>query len=98
MKLQVARGVPDRALRFDDETVVFNPLSWDTHILNAAAAAVFDYIADAPRSPQDIEAFLAEALASDQRDQCAEHAARLVRDLMALGLIEQVTQAAHAHC
>lgn len=37
-------------LRFGDEALVFNPASWETHLLNASAALVLDALAAGPRS------------------------------------------------
>lgn len=72
---------------FEDEWVVFNPLSWEVHILNAAAAAVYHLLAEAPRSPLEIESLLRELLVETERDRAAEHARRVVADLRSLGLV-----------
>lgn len=50
---------------FGDEAVVFNPLSWETHVVNAATARVLSLLAEhadagAPEEAQ-IRAWLAEA-------------------------------------
>lgn len=88
MLFRVARSASQRALLFDDELVVFNPETWDTHILNAAAALVFSELATAPRSAQEIESLLADALTADERENAADQARRLLDDLHTLGLIE----------
>lgn len=85
------RAVPDiRVLDFGDEVVVFNPLSWDAHLLNAAAAAVLELLIEAPRSDDDIAAFLREALHDAERNAAAEHARRLLEELTRLGLVRTI--------
>ena len=74
---------------FEDEWVVFNPLSWEVHILNAAASAIYQLLADAPRRLSEIESLLRELLVEAEQEQAAEHAQRVVRDLIALGLVTE---------
>lgn len=76
-----------RQVAFDDEIVVMNPRSWDVHVLNAAAALTYEFLAAAPRSLSDIESLLADVLAEDQRHLAPDHAKRIVADLMDLGLV-----------
>jgi PqqD family protein of HPr-rel-A system len=76
-----------RICDFDDETVVFNPLSWETHVLNPAAAAVLELLQEAPRSLDDVEAFLAEALDPDEACAAHDHAQRVLEELSELRLI-----------
>lgn len=72
---------------FDDEAVVFDPLSWDAHLLNPAAIAVVELLLESHRSEAEIAAFLANALEADEQPQAAVHTARLIRDLQSLGLV-----------
>ena len=53
---------PDlRILRFDDESVVFNPFLWHTHLLNAAAALILDALEEeGPASAADLAAALGD--------------------------------------
>lgn len=74
-------------LFFDGEWVVFNPASWEVHILNEAASAVYEYLAQAPRSLQEIECLLQDLLVEDERRGAGEHAQRVIRELASLGLV-----------
>ncbi len=84
-------------LDFGDEFIVFNPLSWDAHLLNAAAAAVLDLLAEAPRSAAEVGAFLAEALQESERESASEHAAHLLEELNRLGLAQAADGDSFAH-
>jgi PqqD family protein of HPr-rel-A system len=72
---------------FDDEAVVFDPLSWDAHLLNPAAIAVLELLQLSPRTEADVIAFLAEALQANDQPHAAAHGTRLLHDLQSLGLI-----------
>ena len=72
---------------FEDEAVVFNPLSWDAHLLNPAAIAVLELLLEAPRFGDEITAFLREALQPDEQPQSSAYAQRLISELQALGLV-----------
>jgi len=76
-----------RVLEFEDEAVVFNPLSWDAHLLNPAAIAVLELLLEAPRSEDEIAAFLTEALQPDEQSQASAYAQRLINELQTLGLV-----------
>ncbi len=79
---------------FDGECVVFNPSSWEIHILNEAASAVYEWLAASPRSLLEIEALLADLLVADERSAAGDHARRVIQDLMSLGLLIDDGQAA----
>jgi PqqD family protein of HPr-rel-A system len=72
---------------FDDEAVVFDPLSWDAHLLNPAAVAVLELLIEAPRSEFDVVDFLSKALQPDEQPKAPAHAQRLIGELHRLGLI-----------
>jgi PqqD family protein of HPr-rel-A system len=76
-----------RVHTFEDEAVVFDPLSWDAHLLNPAAIAVLDLLIEAPRAEDEIAAFLREALQPEEQPQASSHAQRLITELQALGLV-----------
>ncbi|MCX8113647.1 MAG: HPr-rel-A system PqqD family peptide chaperone [Burkholderiaceae bacterium] len=84
-------------LDFGDEFVVFNPLSWDAHLLNAAAAAVLDLLAEAPHTETDVAAFLQETLLDSEREAAPEHARQLLEELIRLGLVRTVDEEPVAH-
>lgn len=72
---------------FDDEFVVFNPLSWDVHVLNPAASAVYDFLLDGAASSAEVEILLRELLVEDEQGTAGEYARRVIDDLKALGLV-----------
>ena len=79
---------PDvRVIRFGDEAVVFNPLSWETHLLNQTAAHVVDSLRRGSQSAWE----LAAALTEDLDPECApeaysEQIERLMEELEGFGL------------
>ena len=85
-----------RVRAFDDEAVVFDPLSWDAHLLNPAALAVLDLFLSTPRSEVEVAAFLADALQHAEQAEAPAHAQRLIRELQSLGLIHCIEGTPHA--
>jgi PqqD family protein of HPr-rel-A system len=85
-----AKGL--RVLNFEDESVVFNPTSWDAHLLNASAAAVLDLLAQGPRSVADVEVLLTEALLEAEQSDATGHAQRLLHEFEQLGLVRQLKE------
>lgn len=77
-----------RAVLLDDELVVFNPTTWETHILNAAAAVVLDALAEHPRTEREIADLLRDGIAEPDACRAAEWATDLLRQLESLSLIE----------
>jgi PqqD family protein of HPr-rel-A system len=84
-RFEIIEGL--RFVDLDDDCVVFDPGSWDAHILNGAAAAVLDLLQQCPQSMADVQAFLSEALDPRERDFAASHAERLIDELQSLGLL-----------
>ena len=76
-----------RVLDFGDEWVVFNPLSWDAHLLNPAAASVLELLGSSAQSEQEIEAYLRDVLVDVEQAAAAQHARRLLDELVLLGLV-----------
>jgi PqqD family protein of HPr-rel-A system len=79
---------------FDDEAVVFDPVSWDAHLLNPAAIAVLELLLDAPRSENEVIEFFADALRFEEQPHAVAHAHRLIGELRSLGLIRPAECAA----
>ncbi len=75
---------------FEDGVVVFDPVSWDAHLLNPAAASVLEMCMKSPVSSREVAAFLAEALNDQDRVEASVHAMRLLCDLSELGLVNAV--------
>jgi PqqD family protein of HPr-rel-A system len=90
-RFRVAAHPDLRILRFDDESVVFNPFLWHTHLLNPAAALILDALEEGAASAAE----LAAALSDDSgrpaipEDQVAE----ALRQLAGLALVEAVEDA-----
>jgi PqqD family protein of HPr-rel-A system len=92
----VAPGV--RLCILDDEAIVFNPFSWETHLLNCAAALALDMASSGPCTEATIHALLAEVLDEQERPRAAEHARELVQQLLALRLlVEQPPESDASH-
>lgn len=88
-RFRVAAHPDLRILRFDDESVVFNPFLWHTHLLNAAAALILDALEDGPATASEVAAAMADetgapAIPADQVEQ-------LLNELAGLALVEPET-------
>jgi PqqD family protein of HPr-rel-A system len=73
-----------RIQRFDDEALVFNPVTWETHLLNGVAVRVLDGLSAGPRAEEE----LVEALRGIERDPARGEIGRFLRELDSLGLVE----------
>lgn len=82
----------DQALHlhcWDDEYVVYNNLSGDTHLLGSAAAQVLLKLQQAPADAMAVARSLASLLQVEMMDESlAPQIANLLADLNALALIE----------
>lgn len=88
LRFAVAEGLRIRSL--DDEAVVFDPLSWDAHLLNPAALAVLELLLESASSEREVAAFLAGALEPGAQPDAPAHAQRVLSELRTLGLIHPV--------
>lgn len=86
-----------RITEFDDEAVVFDPLSWEAHLLNAAATAVLDLFLSGPQTEQQVQDYLSEVLLPQEQAEAAAHAKHLIRELVSLGLIRPAAGTHGAH-
>ena len=83
-------------LDFGDEWVIFNPLSWDAHVLNPAAALVLDQLSVEAHTEAEIADCLRDVLIDAELEEAPAHARRLIDELVQLGLVRQVpADAAH---
>jgi PqqD family protein of HPr-rel-A system len=84
----------DQALQlrcWDDEFVVYNNLSGDTHLLGSAAAQILLKLQQAPSDAMTLAESLASSLRVEMMDEAlAPQIAGLLADLNALALIEQI--------
>jgi len=81
------RGI--RIHRFDDEAMVFNPLTWETHLLNGVAMSVLDALASGPRLEAEL---LDEVWGGDAEPgpgSARSEAVRFLHELDSLGLVER---------
>jgi PqqD family protein of HPr-rel-A system len=77
-----------RFQRFDDEALVFNPLTWETHLLNGVAARVLDAVSETPRTQAHL---VAELCGGDEElEATRDRVAKFLHELETLGLIERV--------
>ena len=89
MKWQVASNQTLPMCCWDDETVVYNPLSGDTHLLDAATADILKLLQHAPLDQSGIMQALPAPWHDVSTTQIAPTVARLLAELDALALIEQ---------
>ena len=85
------RALPGQALHhraWDDEYVVFNNLSGDTHLLDAGAMHMLLAVAATPGDTASLAGRLAAALGLDEQE--IQEIPAMLEDLRALSLIERV--------
>jgi PqqD family protein of HPr-rel-A system len=85
---RLRQGERLRAVALDDELVVFNPTTWETHILNAAAAVVLDALAERPRTAQQVADLLQDSICVEEASHTGRWATDLLSQLESLSLIE----------
>jgi len=90
MTLRYAAIEGIRAFDFGDECIVFNPLSWDAHLLNPAAVAVLDLLGGNAQTRDDVAAYLRDLLVESEQADAAHHSERLLDELAQLGLVRTV--------
>lgn len=73
----------------DDEVIVFNPFSWETHLFNPAASIAVELAAAGALSATSLIHELEQALHADERHSAATYAARLIEELQSLRLLLQ---------
>jgi PqqD family protein of HPr-rel-A system len=86
-RYEVVAGL--RIASFEDELVVFNPTSWETHVLRPAASLLLEAALSAPCTESQFLAVLEQALDDEDRPQATEHARRLLAELLQLRLLRQ---------
>jgi PqqD family protein of HPr-rel-A system len=72
--------------RFEDGAVVFNPVSWETQLLNEAAARLLDALAPGPMTTAGLTALFRTAPAPFSREQVLA----ALGDMEAPGLVERI--------
>jgi PqqD family protein of HPr-rel-A system len=78
-----------RIRRFGDDALVFNPVSWETHLLNDLGMRVLDALASGARREPELVAAVYGSAPRDA-DFAARHdeLARFLDELGMLGLVE----------
>jgi PqqD family protein of HPr-rel-A system len=76
-----------RLYAFDDEVAAFNPVTWNTHLLDVSAAVVLEALARGPATAQAIEPLLSGCRAAEGTD-AKRLTAALLDELVDAGLIE----------
>jgi len=73
---------------WDDESVVYNVSSGDTHLLNAAATAVLRCLQDAPGDSADLAALVATVLSIEVDHSLVASVERILQDFSLLGIVK----------
>ena len=76
-----------KVARFDREALVFNPVSWQTHLLNDSAVRALEALRSGPRSLAELAAAIrGDADAGDRGEELRVSEA-LLAELLTLGLV-----------
>lgn len=84
--------ISDSALHFrfwDEEFVVYNSLSGDTHLLDSTAAQILLKLQQAPSNSATLAGSLAPLLNADRYDEFVAQVEHILADLVTLALIER---------
>lgn len=85
------RAAPElTVIDYEEESVLFNARTWETHLLNAAAAEVLALCARTPCSLQHIAQALAQWLTPEEAVHASGHAEQIVETLLGLRLIDEI--------
>ena len=84
---QLSPGQLFRFRQFDDEFVVYNDLSGDTHLLGDSAMHLLSVLQHGPQSSDTLTCALADGLASTRDDAFDAQARAVIVQLAALHLI-----------
>jgi PqqD family protein of HPr-rel-A system len=76
-----------RVHHFGDESVVFNPLTWETHVLNPAASLAVRRLQQDACGIRELSALLEAELEESERASAQQHAASLIDTLRAMHLL-----------
>ena len=86
------RLISDQALHFrswEDEFVVYNSLSGDTHLLGSTAARILLKLQQAPSNSTTLAESLAPPLHAERDEEFAAQVEHILADLDTLALIER---------
>lgn len=86
---QYAASAGLRVVPFDDESVVFHPKTWSSHVLNGSAAAVLEFVIERSRSRGEIETLLARLLDPTEQPSLPRHVDGVIENLRLIDLIHE---------
>lgn len=86
---QLTPGQTLRFRQFDDDIVLYNDLSGDTHLLGDGAVHVLGVLQHGPAADASLRASLAAALGADSGPDFDEEADTILGQLASLFLIER---------
>lgn len=90
------RAAPElTVIDFEEESVLFNERTWETHLLNTAAAEVLA-LCRTPCTLQHIAQTLAQWLTPEEAVHASSHAEQIVESLLGLRLIDELQSTAEA--
>jgi PqqD family protein of HPr-rel-A system len=78
-----------RLRRLGDEFMVFNPWSWETHLLNAEAVLVVRPLIQGPKSLEQLQSEYRDVHGDQDSEVCDRAAESLLLELVELGLVSQ---------
>jgi len=82
-----------RVRRFGDEALVFNPITWETHLLNGVAVRVLDGLLSGPKPAARLVAEVCEGDGLVEGPaSMPDEIGRFLEELRSLGLAEPVGQ------
>jgi PqqD family protein of HPr-rel-A system len=87
VRWQLAHPGDTAVLRFDDEALVFNPATWETHLLNDSASIVLDALAAGPQTLAEIVGYVVAAGEVALPEGFADQVGELLGQLESLGLV-----------
>ena len=80
------RAADVEALRFRDGAIVFNPLSWDTHLLNESAFQILDALGRGASRPETlVQRIVGDRLSQD--DPRVAQVETCLEEMESLGLV-----------
>ena len=81
--------VPE-ALRLDDDAAIFNPVSWETHLVNEPADRILRSLARGPRTPSELASDVyGDPDAEPAREVMVAQLIAALEEMESLGLVKR---------
>lgn len=88
MSARIYRSIPELKIAdYGEESIVFNGLTWQTHLLNPAAAHILTLCAQDGCTAEQVAEHLCSCLRPDETHEAQTHAQRTLETLEALNLV-----------